>query len=104
MEREISPSGEKAITHYEVLQEKIFQSTPISILLCKLETGRTHQIRVHLSYMGHPILGDTLYGSNTNLINRQALHSYIVEFIDPITGEKEKIQAPIPDDMLYFFK
>lgn len=103
MEREISPSGEKAITHYEVLQEKIFQSTPISILLCKLETGRTHQIRVHLSSMGHSILGDTLYGSNTNLINRQALHSYIVEFIDPITCEKEKIQAPIPDDMQCFF-
>lgn len=103
MEREISPSGEKAITHYEVLQEKIFQSTPISILLCKLETGRTHQIRVHLSSMRHSILGDTLYGSNTNLINRQALHSYIVEFIDPITCEKEKIQAPIPDDMQCFF-
>ena len=104
MEREVSSSGETAITHYEVIQEHTIQNTPISILLCKLETGRTHQIRVHLSYMGHPILGDTLYGSNKKLANRQLLHSYIVEFIDPITNKKEKIQSPIPKDMLYFFK
>ena len=104
MEREVSSSGETAITHYEVIQEHTIQNTPISILLCKLETGRTHQIRVHLSYMGHPILGDTLYGSNKKLANRQLLHSYIVEFIDPITNKKEKIQSPIPEDMLYFFK
>lgn len=102
MEREISPLGEKAITHYEVLRESKIQDTPISILLCKLETGRTHQIRVHVSSMGHPLLGDSLYGGNTNWIKRQALHSYQIEFIDSISHKKEKIQAPIPKDMLYF--
>ena len=104
MEREISPLGESAITHYEVLQEYTLQDMPISILLCKLETGRTHQIRVHLSSMGHPLLGDSLYGGNTNWIGRQALHSYQIEFLDPITHKKEKIQAPIPEDMLYFLQ
>ena len=104
MEREISPLGERAITHYEVLQESLFQDIPISILLCKLETGRTHQIRVHLSSMGHPLLGDSLYGGKTNYITRQALHSYQIEFLDPLTHKTEKIQAPIPEDILYFLQ
>lgn len=103
MEREISKNGEKAITYYEVIQESIIKNTKISILLCKLGTGRTHQIRVHLSSMGHPILGDSLYSGNTNLINRQALHSYKTEFLDPITNKKEIIEAPIPNDMKVFF-
>ena len=103
MEREVSENGEKAITYYEVIQESIIKNTKISILLCKLETGRTHQIRVHLSSMGHPILGDSLYSGNSNLINRQALHSYKVDFLDPITNKQEIIEAPIPDDMKIFF-
>lgn len=64
-----------------------------------LETGRTHQIRVHSSYIGHPILGDTLYGSSSDLIDRQALHAYRVEFIHPITKEIMCHTAPIPNDI-----
>ena len=64
-----------------------------------LETGRTHQIRVHSAYIGHPILGDTLYGTESPLISRQALHSYKLTFIHPITKKKLCITAPLFDDM-----
>lgn len=64
-----------------------------------LKTGRTHQIRVHMSYVGHPLLGDTLYGNASELINRQALHSYKTSFIHPINREAVTYTAPIPNDM-----
>ena len=68
-----------------------------------METGRTHQIRVHTAYIGHPILGDSLYGKESNLINRQALHAYKVEFIHPITNKQLSFIAPIPDDIKKLF-
>lgn len=95
IERCISPLGEEAITHYEVLYCK----NNISIVKCMLETGRTHQIRLHMSYIGHPILGDTLYGSPSNLISRQALHSYKISFIHPIDKKQIILTCPIPKDM-----
>lgn len=64
-----------------------------------LKHGRTHQIRVHSKYIGHPILGDTLYGEESNLIDRQALHAYKVNFIHPISKEEVIIESPIPNDM-----
>jgi len=64
-----------------------------------LQTGRTHQIRVHSKYIGHPIVGDTLYGNKSSLISRQALLSYKVSFIHPITKELQEYTAPIPQDM-----
>lgn len=64
-----------------------------------LKLGRTHQIRVHSKYIGHPILGDTLYGNGSNLINRQALHAYKVSFIHPISKKKMIIEADIPEDI-----
>lgn len=64
-----------------------------------IHTGRTHQIRVHLSHIGHPIIGDDLYGGTCDLINRQALHAYYISFIHPMTGKKLEIEAPYPDDM-----
>lgn len=64
-----------------------------------LKLGRTHQIRVHSKYIGHPIFGDTLYGTPSPLISRQALHAYKVSFIHPITKEKIIISAPLPKDM-----
>ena len=64
-----------------------------------MKHGRTHQIRVHSKYIGHPILGDTLYGTPSPLISRQALHAYKVSFIHPITKEKIIISAPLPKDM-----
>ena len=97
IERCVSASGDNAITHYEVIQS----NGEFSVLHLKLETGRTHQIRVHLSYIGNPILGDTLYGKSSKLIKRQALHSYKVVFIHPVTHEKLEIEAPLYEDMFF---
>ena len=94
IEREINDTGKASVTHYKVLKE--FKN--YSLVQCKLETGRTHQIRVHLKAIGHPLLGDTLYGSSSNLINRQALHSYKTSFIHPITKEPLTFIADIPKD------
>ena len=69
-----------------------------------LETGRTHQIRVHFAYLGHSLLSDTLYGISSPLMNRQALHAYEVEFIHPITKQKVKYIADIPDDFKNLLK
>lgn len=88
-------SGQPSITHYEVLKE--FKN--YSLVKCILETGRTHQIRVHMSALGHPLVGDTLYGTKSNLINRQALHCYKLSFIHPINGNKVKFCANIPKDI-----
>jgi len=88
-------SGEHAITHYQVLQTK----EQMSLLSLHLETGRTHQIRVHLKYIGHPILGDFLYHPDMTNIKRQALHSYRLEFLHPITKQTMVFTAPIPEDM-----
>ncbi len=96
IERCIDNSGDNSITHYKVLKE--FDN--FSLVNFKLETGRTHQIRVHSSYIGHPILGDDLYGNKSNLINRQALHSYKISFIHPKTREKMHFEIDMPQDML----
>ena len=96
IERCIDNSGDNSITHYKVLKE--FGN--FSLVNFKLETGRTHQIRVHSSYIGHPILGDDLYGNKSNLINRQALHSYKISFIHPKTREKMYFEIDMPQDML----
>ncbi|MCI5542827.1 MAG: pseudouridine synthase, partial [Mollicutes bacterium] len=87
------------ITHYKVLKEFEIDGKIFSELLISLETGRTHQIRVHMAYLGHPIIGDSLYGSESILINRQALHAYRVEFIHPISRQKIVITSNIPKDM-----
>ena len=95
IERCISENGENAITHYEIIKE--FDS--YSVVRCILETGRTHQIRVHMSHIGHPILGDTLYGTPSPLILRQALHAYKISFIHPITKQKLEFTSQLPEDM-----
>ena len=99
IERCVNPSGDVAITHYKVLKEFSIDGELLSKLLINLETGRTHQIRVHMAYICHPILGDSLYGTESDLINRQALHAYKVEFIHPLTKEAISITASIPEDM-----
>ncbi len=96
MERCVSEEGQTAITQYKVLKEI---DNLYSVVCLRLLTGRTHQIRVHLSYIGAPILGDTLYGRSSDLINRQALHSYKIEFIHPITKKEICITASLPNDM-----
>lgn len=96
IERCVSASGQVAITHYEVIKE--FEK--YSLVACKLETGRTHQIRVHMAYIGNPLLGDSLYGNNTtSLITRQALHSYKMSFIHPVYNKPILVEAKLPKDM-----
>ena len=95
IERCIDKKGQKSITHYEVL--KTFSN--YSLVKCILETGRTHQIRVHFSAIGNPLLGDTLYGTESDLISRQALHSNKIKLIHPITREDLSFESPLPNDM-----
>ena len=71
-----------------------------SLVSLELETGRTHQIRVHMAHIGHPLTGDFLYGAeDQNLIGRPALHSGYLSFLHPLTGEKLQFSVPLPDDM-----
>ena len=95
IERCINENGEKSVTHYQLIENK----QNFCIVKFKLETGRTHQIRIHSSFIGHPILGDTLYGSPSPLISRQALHAYRVKFVHPITKQIVSYIASIPEDM-----
>lgn len=97
MEREVNENGQVAITNYENIG--YINNKNISFVHVELETGRTHQIRVHMAYIGNPILGDTLYGEETDLIDRQALHAYRTTFIHPITKKEIILTAPIPFDM-----
>ena len=97
IERCISDIGDKSITEYEVLNEK--KELNYSILRCRLKTGRTHQIRVHMSYIGHPLLGDDLYGGKQDLIKRQALHCKKISFIHPINNVEIIAEADLPEDM-----
>ena len=92
-------NGKEAVTHYQVL-ERFGNATYIE---CRLETGRTHQIRVHMASLGHPLLGDTIYGSSKNPyhLQGQALHAMILGFVHPITREYLEFQAPLPE---YFIK
>ena len=87
--------GESALTHYRVLDEKNGHSL-VSLIL---ETGRTHQIRIHMKYLGYPLIGDYLYNPDMEQIQRQALHAWKLSFVHPITGEKMQFTAPLPEDM-----
>ena len=98
IERCISENGQTAITHYKVLKE--FDN--YSLVKCSLETGRTHQIRVHMSAIGHPLLGDSLYGSISDLINRQALHCYNLQFIHPVYNNDLNFFGDLPNDFKIF--
>ena len=101
IEREINyEQGEKAITHYY----RIEQFGNYQLAAFQLETGRTHQIRVHMSSINAPLVGDTLYNTkpSATLMNRQALHAYRISFPHPISGKTMKFVAPVPEDMTSF--
>ncbi|WP_191118005.1 23S rRNA pseudouridine(1911/1915/1917) synthase RluD [Vibrio campbellii] len=106
----VAPMGKPAVTHYRVA-EHFREHTRIRL---RLETGRTHQIRVHMSYLQHPLLGDTAYGGRARIptgaseeltemirgFDRQALHAVMLRFNHPVTGEELEFHAPVPDDMV----
>lgn len=87
--------GEQARTHYRVIAEK----NGYSLVSLILETGRTHQIRIHMKYLGFPLIGDYLYNPDMERISRQALHSHRLVFPHPITGKQLEFTAPLPEDM-----
>ncbi|SFC30523.1 RluA family pseudouridine synthase [Clostridium uliginosum] len=96
--RVVDERGQRSITHYKVI--KSFEHG--DLVECLLETGRTHQIRVHLSHLGYPIYGDTLYGhgeEEEDLIKRQALHAYGLDFNSPRCGEMLSLRADLPEDI-----
>ncbi len=100
IEREVNfETGEAAVTHYE----RLAVNNGYSLLAIRLETGRTHQIRVHMKYLGYPLPGDYLYYPEYSKIRRQALHSYQLEFSHPVTGESLLFTAPVPDDLSQAF-
>lgn len=106
-------SGREAITHYKV-ERSFGTAAPVALVRCELETGRTHQIRVHLSHRGHPLLGDTVYGGAFKTkaarlgeaaraalvsLERQALHATLLGFAHPRTGEALRFESPLPPDL-----
>ena len=101
MTRTVASDGEVAITHYEVVD----RLEDMTVVRLKLETGRTHQIRVHLKAIGHPIIGDGLYSDiNTDKINRQALHARKVSFKHPLYKQELTVEANIPSDIARIIK
>lgn len=92
--RRVSESGQEAVTHVEIVE--VWERATLVRLI--LDTGRTHQIRVHLSYAGHPLIGDQLYGGRSDAIGRQALHGEVLTFNHPLTGAPIEVQDPWPSD------
>ena len=101
IERQVDETnGEYACTHYQTIDVK----NGYSLVKLSLETGRTHQIRVHMKHIGHPLPGDFLYNPDYTVINRQALHSHRLSFQHPITGEEMTFTAELPEDMKIIFQ
>ncbi len=116
-----SPAARRAVTHYRVsetfgLRDKHTRAPAAALIACQLETGRTHQIRVHMAHIGAPILGDPVYGragltalgsgeghaaalASVKAMARQALHAAVLGFVHPVTGKTHSFEAPLPDDM-----
>ncbi len=103
IEREVNFSiGESAITHYKTLAYD--EEKDLSLVELHLETGRTHQIRVHMKYIGHPLIGDFLYHPDMTFCNRQALHSASLTFLHPISKKEMHFASPLPEDLKCIFQ
>ena len=95
MVRTVQSNGMPSVTHYKPL----ISNNKFSLLELWLETGRTHQIRCHMSYLGHTLIGDDLYGGSLKIMSRQALHCGEVNFVHPVTKNFIKVKAELPIDM-----
>jgi len=96
----------EAVTHYKVLERYVYKNSNYELLELRPETGRTHQLRVHLAHLGRAVVGDTVYGQeninkNFSFLNGQCLHSKTIGFIHPVSGEKIRAESPLPE---YFKK
>ncbi len=96
-----SGRGVRAVTHYEVVERFGRAATRLA---CRLETGRTHQIRIHLAEMGHPVIGEPVYRPRSSPafevpFERQALHAHAIGFVHPLTGRSIRVEAALPDDL-----
>lgn len=90
----VDKNGKNAITNYEVIDVK----NNHSLVLVHIETGRTHQIRVHMKHLNHPILGDAVYSNETKLAKRQMLHAYKLEFLNPIDNKNYSFVGNLAED------
>lgn len=95
IKRKVDESGQYAVTEYAPKMTK----NGLTLLEIKLLTGRTHQIRVHFSHIGYPLVGDGLYGGDMSLLSRQALHCGRLSFIHPLSNERVTVECPLPEDM-----
>ena len=100
VERTTAPDGKSAVTHYTPINH----DNKHTLLKITLETGRTHQIRCHMSSIAHPLAGDDMYGGSLEYIKRQALHCYSVSFVHPITNQNVVIKSGVPDDIAQIIK
>ena len=91
----ISKTGKDALTHFKEIKTK----GNYTLVKCQIETGRKHQIRVHLNHLHHPIVGNSLYGKTSSKVKRMALHAYRLEFIHPLSNQLMTIECPLPLDM-----
>lgn len=96
IKRAVTPEGQSAISHYRTLR-RLMSGCLVAV---QLETGRTHQVRVHMAYLGHPLYGDSLYGGDLNKIDRQALHCAYLAFQHPVNKNAIKLVCPLPEDMI----
>ncbi|GEK31991.1 pseudouridine synthase [Kurthia zopfii] len=97
IERMVAPEGQYAHTEFRVLDRFMLDGKPVTHIRLKLHTGRTHQIRVHMASIGHPLVGDELYGGDPTFINRQALHCVFLSTKHPISGQQMTWEIPLPD-------
>ena len=93
--REVGEGGKESVTHYEALGT----DGEITLVRLRLETGRTHQIRVHMAWLGYPLVGDTMYGTDETVLPRHGLHCCEMTFTHPLTGERLVLTSPLPEDM-----
>jgi 23S rRNA pseudouridine1911/1915/1917 synthase len=95
----IAESGKRAVTHFRTMGRYEIEGRELSLVELQLETGRSHQIRIHMQSLGHPLLGDAAYGGADALLGRAALHSWRLRMVEPVTGKLVELEAGVPEDL-----